>query len=138
MLLLLLAACGSDEVMFTISPNPVAFGDVDFAVEMPADGYSPIATGLTNAGTKDVVLGLADFDDTYLGVQGYSHDLLPGTMGTVAPNSTYVLNIAVCGYAPGERGSEVSTNVTISTDGSPASFTIPVTFTPYRGGDDSG
>lgn len=137
-MLLWLAACGSPEVVFTISPSPVAFGEVDFDVEMPEDGYDPIAVGLTNAGTADVVLGLADFDDTYVCVQGYSHDLLPGTMGTVAPNSTYVLNIAICGYAPGERGTEVSTDITISTDGSPATLTVPVTFTPVQGGDDSG
>ncbi len=132
MILLLLAACGADSLTFTISPDPVAFGEVDFAVEMPDDGYAPIAVSLTNTGSTDALLALADFDDTYLCVQGYSHDLLPGEMGVVAPNSTYVLNIAVCGYAPGERDSQVSTDVTVSTDGDPSSLTIPVTFTPVQ------
>ncbi len=134
MIFLALAACSDPQIEFSISPNPVAFGEVDFDVEMPDEGYAPITTAMTNNGTEDVTLSLLDFDDDYVCVQGYFHDLLPGTMGTVAPSSTYVLNIAVCGYLPGERETQVSTEVTVGTDGEPASFTIPVTFTPMQSG----
>lgn len=130
--LVALLGCTPDPIEIAISPTPVAFGEVDFAVEMPHEGYSPIPTSLTNNGTKDVLLALADWDVDYVCVQGYSHDALPGTMATVAPGSTYVLNIAICGYLPGERDTEVSTSVTISTDTEPASFPIPVTFTPVQ------
>lgn len=131
-LLLLAVGCAAEPVDFTISPNPVTFGEVDFAVEMPEEGYAPIATTLTNNGTYDVTLTLEAFDEDHLCVQGYPHDTLPGAMGLVAPGSSYVLNIAVCGYLPGERDAEVSTSVTVGTDADPATLTIPVTFTPVQ------
>lgn len=130
--LVTLLACTPDPIDFTISPNPVAFGEIDFAVDPPEEGYNPIATTLTNNGLDDVTLALADWDDDYLCVQGYSHEERPGAMATVAPGSTYVLNIAVCGYLAGERDTEISTDVSISTDSTPASFAIPVTFTPIQ------
>lgn len=132
LLLPLLAGCGADPVDFTITPNPVAFGEVDFAAEMPEEGYAPIATTLANEGTYDVTLTLQAFDQDHLCVQGYPADALPGAMGLVAPGSSYVLNIAVCGYLPGERETEVSTSVTVGTDAEPATLTIPVTFTPIQ------
>ncbi len=136
--LLALPACDTNTIDFAIAPNPVAFGQVDFAVEMPTDGYAPIATSLTNNGTKTVTLTLEDWDSDYLCVQGYSHDNLPGVMAPVDPGAAYVLNIAVCGYLPGERGTEVDTNVTIGTDSTPSTFPIPVTFTPLMSGGDTG
>ncbi|MSP54887.1 MAG: hypothetical protein EXR69_04680 [Myxococcales bacterium] len=129
---LAMVACSPDPIEFTISPNPVAFGETDFAVELPEEGYNPIATTLTNNGLHDVTLTLADWDDDYLCVQGYAHDARPGAMATVAPGSTYVLNIAVCGYLAGERDTEIRTEISISTDSTPSSFAIPVTFTPIQ------
>ena len=127
----LLGGCAAaDMADFTISPDPVEFGDVDFSVETPEEGYAPIAVTMYNNGLSDVTLGLADFNPDYLCVVGYSYDGLPGTMGVVAPASSYVLNLAVCGYLPGERDTEVSTSVTVSTDSTPSTLSIPVTFTP--------
>jgi hypothetical protein len=133
------AGCGqSDTADFTISPDPVEFGEVDFSVETPEEGYTPIAVTMFNNGVNDVTLGLADFNDDYLCVLGYTHDALPGTMGVVAPASSYVLNLAVCGYLPGERDTVVSTEVTVSTDSTPSTLSIPVTFTPVLSSGDSG
>ena len=127
----LLGGCAAaDMADFTISPDPVEFGEVDFSVETPEEGYAPIAVTMYNNGLSDVTLGLADFNPDYLCVVGYSYDGLPGTMGVVAPASSYVLNRAVCGYLPGERDTEVSTSVTVSTDSTPSTLSIQVTFTP--------
>jgi len=135
----LLAGCAAgDTADFSISPDPIEFGEVDFSVETPDEGYTPIAVTLYNNGVNDVTLGLADFNEDYLCVVGYTHDALPGTMGVVAPASSYVLNVAVCGYLPGERDTEVSTAVTVSTDSTPSSLSIPVTFTPVLPTGDSG
>jgi hypothetical protein len=135
----LLSGCAAgDTADFSISPDPVEFGEVDFSVETPDEGYTPIAVTLYNNGVNDVTLGLADFNEDYLCVVGYSHDALPGTMGVVAPASSYVLNFAVCGYLPGERDTEVSTAVTVSTDSTPSTLSIPVTFTPVLPTGDSG
>ncbi len=139
---ILLGACASGSESFTISPEPVAFGEIDFAQRRPEEGFNPIAVTLTNTGESDVPLRLAAFDDSGICVEGYSHDLLPAVLGTVAPGSPFVLTLSICGCVQGgcEEGVEASTEVTISTDGSdfvqeypdgaPGAFTIPITYTP--------
>jgi hypothetical protein len=137
-MLLLLAACTADYVI-TVSPATVNLGVVDFAVEMPDEGYTPTQVSLTNAGKGTPVLALASYDPDHICVVGFTGRDLPISLGELPEGSTYLLNIAACGYLAGERDSEVSTDVVVSTDGSPGTVTIPVRFTPTRTiADDSG
>lgn len=134
----LLAACTADYVV-TVSPSTLNLGVVDFAVEMPEEGYTPGQVSLTNDGKGTPVLALAEVDADYVCVVGFTGRDLPIPLGELPEGSTYLLNIAACGYLPGDRDSEVTTEVVVSTDGTPATIRIPVSFTPTRTiADDSG
>lgn len=130
--MILLLACARPYVI-EVSPAVVDFGVVDFAVEMPEDGYPPEPVTITNKG-EDVVLGLAlaSYDVERVCVQGTPSGDLPIPLGDVGPGSFYLLNIAVCGLVAGDLDEEVRTEVVLTTLGDPPSLTIPVTWTPVR------
>ncbi len=125
----LLLACTPDFEM-TVSPALLNLGVVDFAEEMPEEGYDPGQVSVTNVGKGEPQLALSGYDAEHICVVGFTGRELPVTLGALPEGSTYLLNIAPCGYIAGERDTEVSTEVTLTTGGSPATVTIPVVFTP--------
>ncbi len=130
-MILLLVACTPD-FEITVSPATLNLGVVDFANEMPEEGYTPGQVSLTNAGKGEPMLALASYDPEHICVVGFTGRDLPVTLGALPEGSTYLLNIAPCGYIAGERDAEVTTDVTVTTGGSPATIVIPVSFTPTR------
>lgn len=134
----LLLAC-TPELDIQVSPPALDLGVVDFDVEMPDEGYPPSSVSFINQGTVSASLSLVDYDPDHLCVVGFTGRSLPITMGELAEGSVYVLEVGACGYAPGERDTEVQTELRVGTGGTPGVLVVPVVFTPTRTiGDDSG
>lgn len=137
-MLLALLACTPDFDIL-VSPARLDLGVVDFAQEMPAEGYAPGQVSLINQGKGEPQLTLVAWDDVHLCVPGYTGLALPATIGPLPEGATAVLEVSACGYEPGERDSEVFGTVTVGTGGSPATIDVAVVFTPTRSfADDSG
>lgn len=132
MLFALLAACGPEPVVFTLSPETLDYGVVDFPPEMPGDAYATQQLSVTNTGETDGVLELPEPDPDIFCIAGFTTQDFPAPVGTVGPGSTYVFNVGLCGYPPGDAGSEVTETFDIWTDGDPDTITVTVKFTPNR------
>jgi len=134
MLLLLALGCGPEPVTFSLSPATLAYGTVDFppADQMPAGGYAQAQLTVTNTGETEGSLSLPEPDPEVFCIEGFTTQEFPVDIGVVKPGSTYLFNVGLCGYPPGNSGAEVSTSFDIDTDGDPATLTVAVTFTPNR------
>ena len=130
-----LLAC-APPVEIEVDPAIVDLGTVDFATEMPAEGYDPQPVSLNNVGKRDVMLAILDPDVVHLCIQGFSTLAPPYDLGLVPSGSAYTFEVAVCGTEAGERDSEVTTEIVVGTDGDPSRISIPVTFIPTRTIDD--
>lgn len=131
----LLLACAKT-VEIEVDPAEVDLGEVDFAVEMPTEGYDPAAVSLHNVGKSDVAISILDPDVDHLCIQGFTTFTPPYDLGVLPEGGTYTFEVAACDYQPGERDSEVSTRILVGTDGVPAQIEIPVRFVPTRTIDD--
>ncbi|GDX79228.1 hypothetical protein LBMAG42_10390 [Deltaproteobacteria bacterium] len=131
-MLAVLAACGPEPVEFTLAPEILEFGTVAFPPEMPDGGYAELQLTVTNTGETDGNLTLPEPDPEIFCISGFTTQEFPVDVGTVNPGSAYVFTVALCGYPPGNAGTEVSTSFDILTDGDPETLTVPVTFTPDR------
>ncbi len=49
----LFSGCGPEPVEFTLSPETLAFGTVEFPPEMPDGGYAELLLTVTNSGETD-------------------------------------------------------------------------------------
>lgn len=125
-------ACAPEPVTFTVSPQPLAFGVVDFPPEMPDEGYAQEQVSVTNTGETTGSLTFPEPDPVVFCIPGVSDGGFPLDLGEVRPGSSYVVNVGLCGYPPGEAGEEVSVSFDLETDGDPATLTVEVTFTPNR------
>jgi hypothetical protein len=133
-MILTLLACASVEL--DLSPNPLALGEIDFAAEMPAEGYAVEDVTVTNVGKGSGTVFLPEYDTDRLCVTGFADDRdYPVELGPIEPDEHYVLPVAVCGYADGELGTEVETSLDVLVDDDPEPFTLTVTFTPVRSSD---
>lgn len=131
-MLLLLAACGRTPLEFDIAPNPLDLGVVDFPAEMPDDGYARGTVSFANVGDNAGVLTLPEYDAEVFCIAGFTTQAFPVEMGTVEPGSTYVLDVGICGYPPGDGGTEVSASFEVWTDGDPDTLVAEVVFTANR------
>lgn len=132
MVLLWSVAC-APKVEFNLVPDGLEFGVVDFAGEMPADGYAFDEVVLQNDGKATIVLTLPAYDTLRLCLKGFDVDReYPIELGEVAPGASYLLGIGLCSYVDGEVDTDVETRVDVRTDGAPDVLSIPVTFTPIR------
>jgi len=136
MLLLLGCAQGSLE----ITPNPVAFGEVDFHAgeecEPEEGGCAPLDVTLRNAGDADLELvSSAGYDGDYLCLSGHAADT-ELDLGTLPPGAAVILTMSICGYEPGELTSEVDGTIAFDVEGGDLDWS----FTPIRdqGGGDTG
>lgn len=142
-MILLLLACSSGSL--SISPNPIEWGEIDFHNADPMDcdpedgGCDPTVVTLLNDGDRDVGISIpGGVDSDHLCVDGFEPDT-DMDLGTLGAGSSYNLVIAVCGYEPGERDSEVTGAISIALD-SGDTESLEWSFTPIRniGGSDSG
>jgi hypothetical protein len=129
--MLLLLACATP-VEFTVTPETLDLGTVDFVAEMPEDGFAQGVVTLTNGGEEAVSLTMPEYDTESLCLLGFTTQELPVEMGVVNPGSSYQITVGICGYPPGSDGSLVGTSFDVWTDGDPDTLTVPVSFTPNR------
>lgn len=112
------------------SPERLDFGEVDFAGELPEDGYASESVSLANAGKRTVAIALPAFDDDRLCLAGFDGRDFPVELGELAPDAAYTFVVGVCGYVSGEVDSSVTTELVV--DGSDGPVALPITFTPIR------
>lgn len=130
----LLLGCGPS-VVIEVSPAEVDLGTVDFAVEMPEEGYNPTAVTLTNVGTADTTITVTDDDPDHLCLQGFSTFDAPYDLGDIPAGGSYTFEIAACGQLQGEMDTEVATEVRLSASGGDP-VVVPVRFLSVRSIDD--
>lgn len=135
MLIALLTAC-SEPASLVLSPAALDFGEIDFAGEVPEGGYASETVTLRHDGGPAVALSLPSYDFDRLCVAGFPDDRdYPRSLGTIEEGGSYVFEVGVCGYVPGELTTVVATELVVETDGDPASVTLPITFTAIRTGE---
>jgi hypothetical protein len=130
--LAILAACSSSEL--SVSPNPMAFGEVDFNQPIPAEGYAIQEVFLNNVGENDLTITISQFDDERLRLTGSFVTQSPLTLATIGPGQFHTINVSVWNYdvEGGERDTLVSGNIQFTA----AELKDPVlqnwSFTPVR------
>jgi hypothetical protein len=135
MLLTLLLAC-ANPTLLTFDPASLELGEVDFAGEVPEDGYASGVVTLTHGGGPDVVVSLPAYETDHLCVAGFPEDqVYPVDLGPFTEGTAYTFTVGVCAYVPGELTTEVTTSFTVETDGDPGEITLPITFTAIRTGE---
>jgi hypothetical protein len=98
----------------------------------------PTALDLTNVSDATISLSAPfGYDGERLCLDGFEAEGA-SSFGDLAPGSTYRVTVSVCGYAAGERDTEVSGSLTFGADGE-AAQSVPWSFTPVRAltGDDT-
>lgn len=129
---LLVLACTA-EPNLDWSPTELDLGTVDFAQDMPEEGYNPETVTITNVGEReDVVLEVADYDAERLCLPGFPDRTPPFELATVPPGLYALLNVAVCGQVAGDLGQTITTEIRLTTSGEPTEIRIPVTFLSTR------
>lgn len=128
----LFLACASEPDLDWF-PTELDLGTVDFAQDMPEEGYNPDTVTFTNVGEKnDVVLTVADYDTERLCLPGFPDRAPPFELATVPPGLYALLNVAVCGQVAGDVGQTITTEVRLTTSGEPGDIVVPVTFVSTR------
>ena len=143
--LLIVAACkdGGGGGPIEASPASLDFGSVDFQgpplnCDPDEGGCAPTALDLTNVSDATISLSAPfGYDGERLCLDGFEAEGA-SSFGDLAPGSTYRVTVSVCGYAAGERDTEVSGSLTFGADGE-AALSVPWSFTPVRAitGDDT-
>jgi hypothetical protein len=131
-MLLLALACAPETVSFTVDPQPLDFGVVDFPPEMPDGGYAQAQVSVTNSGEAVGSLTFPAPDPEIFCIAGFPEENFPVELGEVKPGSTYLLNVGLCGYPPGEAGEPLSVGFDLETSGEPAVVFVEVQFTANR------
>jgi hypothetical protein len=127
-ILALLVGCAGQTLSF--SPDTLDFGEVDFAGELPEEGYAVETVTLTNDGSAADTLSLQAYDQDHLCLAGFTTQDFPVDLGSVSSGGSYTFRVGVCAYVSGEVDTEVS--ATIEVEGDNGAVSLPVTFTPVR------
>jgi hypothetical protein len=128
-MLLTLLACAPAALTFT--PDTLDFGEVDFSGEMPDEGYASMTVTLAHEGGPSVQAWLPAYDFERLCLTGFPESFgYPADLGELSEGSSYVFQVGVCAYLPGEGDAPVSTELVVSAD---SDIVLPITFTPVRG-----
>ena len=123
----ILAACSAPELH--ARPDDLDFGEVDFAQEMPSEGYELQDVTLQNKSDSTLSLYITNFDFEHLCLQGFSE--IPADLGSINPGSSYALYVSVCDYIEenGERDDLIEGEITIEYNDK-YTLQIPWSFTP--------
>lgn len=130
MIPLLLLGC-APEVSIEVSPAAVDLGTVDFAQDMPDEGYNAVTVRLTNRGEAEVSLAIEDGDPDHLCLAGYPSTDYPVPLADVPPGEYALLVVGACGQEPGEVDTTVETAVVLGVADAD-DIVIPVTFVSTR------
>ncbi len=133
--LIALLACSEGDL--AIEPVSLDWGEVDFQTAECLDcvcdeGCAARDLVLTNAGDADLEVSLPlGMDADHLCPIG--HDPTEAIeLGVLEPEASFILRIAVCGYVPGERDTEVTGTIDLENDGVDTVIEVPWSFTPIR------
>lgn len=131
--MLFLAACGSDSL--SVLPATLDWGEVDFQLDLPTEGYDAKELILRNDGKKPLEgLRLQGIDETRLILTALYVD---GALPALDPEGSSVVKIGVGNYELGERDTEVTGSFQVTADGLKDPVAVSWSFTPVRniGGD---
>ncbi|MDP2306274.1 MAG: hypothetical protein Q8P18_09635 [Pseudomonadota bacterium] len=117
-------------VGLVFSPEALDFGEVDFAGELPEEGYAVETVTLTNEGASSVGIALPEYDTDRLCLAGFGSQDFPVDLGELDAGSAYTFSVGVCAYVSGELNAPVATALEV--DGDDGTVTLPITFTPVR------
>ena len=131
MLAFLLFACGAAGEL-SVFPSSLDFGEVDFQLEMPEEGYGALTVALKNVGETDLDISVSHVDFDRLCLQGFTAE--PIDLGTLRPNQSYSIKVGVCDYSreTGERDNLVSDYISIDHNGANSPSSIQWSFTPVE------
>lgn len=135
-MMVLLAMIGCQDSTLTALPAEIVWGDVDFSLSAPSDGYDPQSVIVRNTGEKTVKAEIQGFDFELLCLSGFTE--LPVELGELEPDNEFILTIGVCNYnEEGGRDIMVEGNIEVGYDNE--TLDIPWSFTPvFNIGNDSG
>jgi hypothetical protein len=132
----LLTACGSPAI--TVTPDRLAFGEVDFTRDVPSGGFAATTLVMRNAGSGAPEVTLVGFPFDWLCAEGFSG--APADVGSLGNDEELRFTVGVCAY-DAEQGTGVERSGTVDFDIDGTRTTVPWTFTPTNdlsGGSDSG
>ena len=127
-----LLAC-TDPNDLDVFPRTLDLGEVEFAPEMPEEGYyaaGPI--DLVNDGQSTLSLMLPEYDTTSLCIQGFLTQEFPVTMTELEPGQTFTLTVGICGYPPGNDGLETIAPFDVWLDSDAAPVELAAAFVPRQ------
>ena len=131
-----LLACGQGELSW--SPSSLAWGEVEFHSDECMDclcegGCGPLELSLENVGDEVLNLEFPDgISEDRFCVTGFPDAGEAFTIPELGPGDSYLLEISVCGYTPGELTLEVSGEIAVWSDGALGGGLIPWSYTPLR------
>lgn len=120
-----------DPTSLSVTPTEMAWGEIDFQQDMPAEGYDEQAIMLTNEASEEVVVEVLDLDLDHLCSPGIPET--PLEVGTLGPGETLGFFVSVCDYSreEGERDTEQRGTMAFgSSAGGRAE--VPWSFTPVE------
>ena len=125
-LLLLAVGCGGAEL--AASPTSLQWGEVDFQLDRPAEGYDARAIAIRNDGKRALVPEVTAFDDFHL-VLG-----APLLGESLDGGQQMIITVGVGDYdiAGGERDTEVAGTFRIDADGLDEAVVVDWAFVPVR------
>lgn len=111
-------------------PDRLDFGEVDFAGELPEDGYDSHSVQLVNKGNKSIALSLPEYDTDRLCLAGFGGQDFPVDLGELPPDASYTFIVGLCGY--GTSGIDTLMELELAVDGGDDRVSLPISFTPIR------
>jgi hypothetical protein len=136
MLLMALLACGQGEL--DIRPNAYDWGEINFldeeCLECECDDHcGPIEIELTNIGDAPLVVELPEgYDGDRFCLKGFDDPDAAITLPDLGPDETYLLELAICGYLPGEQTLNLAGQIGFRTDGVNGGASFEWAYVPIR------
>jgi len=128
-----LFGCG-DGGELVVTPNPLAFGEVDFNLPMPDEGYHITEIFLQNDTKNELNITIQQLDDDHLLLGAPLISESPPSLGPLAPGSFQTVTLAIWNYSieGGERDSLVTGTLSLHANELKNPATLDWSFTPVR------
>ena len=133
----LLTGCGAPGAL-DMDPTLIDWGDIDFQDEACFDcecddHCGPTDVTLRNAGEAPLNVWLPDgLDAERFCLKGFEDVSDPIEIPTLDPGDSYLLELSICGYVPGEQTLLVQGEIIFHTDGDRAEAGLSWSYTPLR------